>query len=319
MRPELTQALDRLKRSDVVAIPTETVYGLAADARDESAVARVFAFKGRPSNNPLIVHVSSIDVARRFVEWDDRATALFDRFAPGPLSIVMPHRAGIADAVRAGRGTVAIRIPNHPLTLDLLRAFDGPLAAPSANQSNHVSPTTPEHVRTEFGDAVFVLDGGPCRVGIESTVLDLTLARPAILRPGDVTLAQIESVIGPVDVFTGHVDLSRDAASSPGQSSKHYAPRAQAVRFNAGDDATLRCLIRTGRCAAVLLRSRRLDLVATQVLGDDPSLAAARFYAALRAVDSILPDLIAVELPPDEPAWLALRDRILRATTTGKE
>jgi L-threonylcarbamoyladenylate synthase len=286
-----------LRSASVVAMPTETVYGLAADAISRDAVARVFALKGRPATNPLIVHVASVDVAKRFVQWDDRATAIFDRFAPGPISVVLPKRAGgVCDLVTAGRSTVAIRIPNHPLALELLRAFDGALAAPSANRSNYVSPTSAEHVRAEFGDAVPVLDGGPCAVGIESTVLDLTSEpRAMILRPGHVTREQVELVIGSVDVFTGHLKTDV-AASSPGQHAKHYAPRARAVRF----DVLARELIPPG--------------AAELILPTDPTEAARVFYARLRELDARRPACIAIELPPDAPEWAALRDRILRAT-----
>jgi L-threonylcarbamoyladenylate synthase len=290
--------VQQLRSGGVVGMPTETVYGLAADATSRDAVAHVFALKGRPATNPLIVHVASIDVAKRFVHWDDRATTLFDRFAPGPISVVLPKRSdgGVCDLVTAGKSTVAIRIPNHPLALELLRAFDGALAAPSANRSNYVSPTSADHVRAEFGDSVPVLDGGPCMVGIESTVLDLTTSpQPTILRPGHITRSQIASVIGPVDVFVGHVKTDV-AANSPGQHAKHYAPRSRAVRFGARSREAI-------PAGAVELH-----------LPADPTEAARVFYARLREIDASGPECIAIELPPDAPEWAALRDRILRAT-----
>jgi L-threonylcarbamoyladenylate synthase len=223
---DLMQAVERLRAGDVVGMPTETVYGLAADATNAAAVARVFALKGRLSTNPLIVHVESVEVAERYAVFNDAARSLFARFSPGPLTIVLPVRRGrqlplplplgegggeglkrtrelsapplhgphsdpvpegegtsISRLVTAGLETVGIRIPDHPVALELLRAFDGALAAPSANKSNRTSPTTAAHVRAEFGQELLVLDGGPCRVGIESTVLDLSREVPMIVRP----------------------------------------------------------------------------------------------------------------------------------------
>ena len=311
----IQSAVERLRSGGVVGLPTETVYGLAADARSAAAVARVFALKGRPSTNPLIVHVASVDVAERYAAIDDRARRLFAAFAPGPLTIVLPRRAGggICDGVTAGLDTVGIRIPAHPVALALLEAFDGPIAAPSANVSNHVSPTTAAHVRDEFGDAVPVLDGGPCAVGVESTVLSFAGDRPRLLRPGAVTRAALEAVIGPVDRFVGHVSPAV-AAASPGQHEKHYAPRSPAFRFDAGDAVPSVA----GRAVAIVLDRLpagwpREAFADVRRLGDAAS-AARSLYATLRHVDAARPDAIYVECPPDEAEWSAVRDRILRAT-----
>jgi L-threonylcarbamoyladenylate synthase len=304
----IRQAAAALRRGEVVGLPTETVYGLAADATSEAAVAKIFALKGRPSTNPLIAHVASIDIARRYVRWDDRATALFNQFAPGPLSVVLPRNEKIVDAVSAGRSTVAIRIPDHPVAMALLREVDLPLAAPSANKSNHVSPTTAQHVRDEFGDAVpIVLDGGPCRVGIESTVLDLSSTVPTILRPGSISRAMIEQVIGPVSVFAGHIDASV-AAASPGQHARHYSPRKPAFRFDASPT------VLTDRIAVIAPNN-----VATGAnpipLPADPLGFAAGLYDALRRADAMNDvDEIWIWFPPDSPQWAAVRDRIARAT-----
>lgn len=313
----ITDAAKTLRAGGVVGMPTETVYGLAADARSERAVRRVFELKGRPSTNPLIVHVASVEIAERFAVLNDAARALFHRFSPGPLTIVLPRVAGqVCDLVTAGLDTVGIRIPDHPLALDLLRAFDGPLAAPSANKSNHVSPTTADHVRAEFGDAVPVLDGGACRVGIESTVLDLSRDVPRILRPGSVTREQIESVIGVVNVFGGHVD-STVAAASPGQQRVHYAPRTPAYRF---DLRIWQSLIKSvaGRAAFIFttvgVDFHSSDSTWVREIGPDPSRAMKELYAALRDADRSGAATIYVEMPPDEPRWAALRDRISRAT-----
>src|SRR5215213_843812 len=180
---EIQSAVRVLRRGGLVVFPTETVYGLGADATNADAVARIFAAKGRPSTNPLIVHVADIETAKRYAAaWTDAAQTLAAVWWPGPLTLVVPKRPQIVDAATAGRATVALRVPDHPVALEMLRAFEGPVAAPSANKSNHVSPTTADHVREELGDAVeVVLDGGPCRVGIESTVVDLTGPRPVIL------------------------------------------------------------------------------------------------------------------------------------------
>jgi L-threonylcarbamoyladenylate synthase len=294
----LIRAAAILRSGGLVAFPTETVYGLGADATDADAVRKIFAAKRRPITNPLICHVPDATVARRYAAtWPDAAQRLTDRFWPGPLSLVLPKTDDIPHEVTAGRGSVALRAPNHPLTLALLRILDRPLAGPSANKSTHVSPTTAQHVREEFpGDVIdMILDGGPCDVGIESTVVDLAApGRPAILRPGGVTREQIEKVIGPVDVFAGVTDPSV-AATSPGQHEKHYAPRTPAYRFEPSQRGSL-------------AGGATLDLTA------DPSDYARRFYARLRELDQSGVPAIYIEMPPDAPEWTAVRDRITRAT-----
>ena len=284
----IAAAVDILRAGGLVGFPTETVYGLGADARDPLAVRRIFAAKGRPATNPLIVHVASAAVGRRYVTaWPADAERLAAAFWPGPLTIVLPRDGSIAEEVSAGRGTVGVRVPNHPVALALLAAFDGPVAAPSANRANHVSPTTAEHVRTELGDRVdLVLDGGPCAVGIESTVVDLTGPRPALLRPGGVSRAELEAAIGPVEIVHG-------SAASPGQGGRHYAPLTPAYRVEVGEAippgvAILRC-------------------------DGDPAECARTLYARLRALDGTA-DAIYVEMPPLTAEWTAVRDRLLRAT-----
>src|SRR5690242_5058847 len=198
-----TEAAARaLAEGGLVAFPTETVYGLGADATNAAAVEKIFHVKGRPLTNPLICHVADEDVARRYVTvWPRAAQALVERFWPGPLTIVLSKTDAIAANVTAGLGSVGLRAPDHLLTLEMLRAFDRPVAGPSANRSTHVSPTTAQHVRDELGGAVdLILDGGPCAVGIESTVLDLSGDRREILRPGGISRALIEEVIGAVEV-----------------------------------------------------------------------------------------------------------------------
>jgi L-threonylcarbamoyladenylate synthase len=219
----ISQAAEILRAGRLVAFPTETVYGLGANALDGAAVQRIFEAKGRPLTSPLIVHVPSIEAARELASvWPREAQLLAEKFWPGPLTIVVPKAPQVPDLVTAGLPSVGLRMPAHPLALELLRATQLPLAAPSANRFTELSPTTAEHVREGLGDRVeLVLDGGPCGVGIESTVLSLAGPRPRILRPGAVTQTQIEAVIGPVEVGAG--------AESPGQHPKHYSPRTKVI------------------------------------------------------------------------------------------
>lgn len=295
-----------LRRGGLVAFPTETVYGLGADATNPAAVARIFAAKGRPATNPLIAHVASEATARRYAgAWTDAAARLAAAFWPGPLTLVVPRAGGIADAVTAGGPTVGLRVPNHPVALALLAAFDGPVAAPSANRSNHISPTTADHVRTELGDAVdLILDGGPCAVGIESTVVDVTGDVPRVLRPGGVSAAQIGAVVGrAVESFAGSVGAAVVAAS-PGQGSRHYAPRTPAVRFAFGHRAAAEAAVGDRRSVV-------LPIAGT------PAEYARQLYANLRAADGAAGvELILVEMPPETAEWAAVRDRLARATVS---
>jgi L-threonylcarbamoyladenylate synthase len=306
-------AVEILRRGGLVAFPTETVYGLGADATSAVAVRRIFAAKGRPATNPLIAHVQDADVAQRYArEWPDSARTLADRFWPGPLTLVLPKNPAIVDEATAGLDSVGLRVPNHPLALELLRAFNGPVAAPSANRSTRVSPTTAQHVREELADAVdLVLDGGPCAVGIESTVLDLTSRGPRILRPGGISREAIEALIGPVGDGAG-VTRADAAALSPGQMPVHYAPATPAYRYDAGD-----CRLDLQEDAGLIAMGdvphpRRSGRLAT--LPRDPEHYARHFYATLRALDVLHLRAIYVEYPPDEPKWTAVRDRIRRAT-----
>lgn len=311
----IVDAAGLLRRGDLVGLPTETVYGLAADATNADAVAKIFALKGRPATNPLIVHVADIETAKRYAaEWPATADALAKAFWPGPLTLVLPKTDSIPAIVTAGGPTVGLRVPAHPVALQLLKAFDGPLAAPSANRSNRVSPTTAAHVRDEFGDAIPVLDGGPCAIGIESTVVDLSAKSWRVLRPGGITAEQIAKVL---DAATEVADLipsqivSRvtepansveasdftDVLRSPGQLEVHYAPRTPAFRFEAHE--------RLG-----------LDLIDAAVIEPtlDPSTYARNLYARLRMLDTQDLRAIYIELPPDTAAWRAIRDRLMRAT-----
>ena len=240
---EIERAARLLRSGGVVAVPTETVYGLAADAGNADAVARIFTIKGRPAMNPLIVHAADVGAARRVAgDWPESAERLATAFWPGPLTLVLPRGLSIADAVTAGGDTVAVRVPSHPLALDLLRRFHAlgglGLAAPSANRSEHVSPTTARHVRDDLGDAVdLILDGGECGVGIESTVVSL-IGPPTVLRPGGIALPELRAVVGGVRTRGGS---DAGVAASPGRQPRHYAP-AMPVTAIDDDDASIRRL-----------------------------------------------------------------------------
>lgn len=327
---DLAKAVEILKKGGLVAFPTETVYGLGADATSASAVQRIFTAKGRPSTNPLIVHVADESVARRYARhWPEAAGKLSRRFWPGPLTLVVPKTDAIVPEATAGLDTVGLRSPDHPLTLELLRRFNGPVAAPSANRSTRVSPTTSQHVHEELGDAVdYILDGGPCRVGIESTVLDLSETLPRILRPGALTKEQIEAEIGTVQLWQGKADQSTPAPS-PGQQPVHYAPRAEAYRFDREELTQVAAWCREHAnvsWAVLAMESEQLNrgmadllpLLSDQhrliLMPDDAEEYGRRLYATLRALDDQGVSVLWVQLPSDTPQWLAVRDRLTRAT-----
>lgn len=313
--PDIPLATQRLREGGIVAFPTETVYGLGADARNPAAVQRVFDLKQRPSRNPLIVHVDSIDMARACAaRWTDDADALARAFWPGPLTLVLPKADDIPPLVTAGGPTVALRQPDHPLARDLIRAFGGPIVGPSANPSGHVSPTTAQHVRDAFPERdVLVLDGGPCRVGIESTVVSLAGGTPRLLRLGAVSKADLERVLGkPVPRTKARPS---GPLESPGQLEKHYAPDAPAVLCRPRDLA--RALTDLDGPAIVLgplltrvpLPHRLIPMPA------DPAAYAARLYAALREADALFPARIVILDPRDAAPgdWDAILDRLTRA------
>lgn len=285
----LDRAAELLRAGRLVAFPTETVYGLGANALDPDAVALIFKAKGRPFTSPLIVHVANTEAARELaVTWSKQADQLAQAFWPGPLTIIVPKAHTIPDIVTAGLAGVGLRVPAHPLALALLQAVQLPLAAPSANRFTHISPTTADHVRNGLGNRVdLILDGGPCTVGIESTVLSLTAGpTPKILRPGMISQSQIEAVIGPVETGAG--------AESPGQHHKHYSPRTPVYL-----DATP--------------FSGEGFLLGLADMPKDPAAYAEQLYAKLHELDAEGHDWIRIEMPPDCPAWAAVRDRLQRA------
>ena len=303
--PEITRAAALLRAGRLVAFPTETVYGLGANALDPAAVDRIFEAKGRPAASPLIVHVASIHLARLIVaEWPVRADLLAHRFWPGPLTLVLKKHANIPGRVTAGLNTVGIRVPAHPVALAMLRAAGVPVAAPSANLFGAVSPTRAEHVRASLGDRVdMILDGGPTDVGIESTVLSI-VEEPVLLRPGMVSREQIEAVIGPISV-AGAAPADRGHAS-PGMHTRHYSPATKVVLLSANDP------LPSGRGAYMFITSPR-SLCKCVPMPNDPDGYAAALYQTLHELDGEGPQWIAVELPPDGPAWVAIHDRLTRA------
>ena len=299
----------------LVAFPTETVYGLGAAALDPVAVARIFAAKGRPTDHPLICHVASAEDLDHLVAGvTPAARALAGAFWPGPLTMVMPRSPAVPDAVTGGRDTVAVRVPAHPVALALLRAFGGPVAAPSANRFGRPSPTTAADVEDELGDEVAViLDGGPCEIGIESTVLDLTTDPPQVLRPGRISAEQIAQVLGaPVAAEAS------GPARAPGMLESHYAPGARVLVVGADEVATHAArLDAEGRAVAVLAPAPVDDLPAgTLVLGPagDADSYAARLYAAFRQADAEGAEVILAVPPPAEGIGVAVRDRLQRAS-----
>lgn len=305
-----------LRRGGLVAFPTETVYGLGASALDPAAVARIFAAKGRPSYNPLIVHVADADAARALAaEWSAAAERLAERFWPGPLTLVVPRRAEVPDAVTAGLGSVALRVPAHPVAHALLREAAIPVAAPSANRSTEVSPTTAAHVERSLGGRVeLILDGGPTPVGIESTVVSLAGRLPTLLRPGTVSIEELRDAVGEV-VLPAAGPGGAAARPSPGMLDRHYAPRAEVRLLGAGDAAPPGA--EGGRTAVLLIRGAAHPAGEVVRMPADAREYAARLYATLHRLDDEGFERILVELPPDTPEWAGVRDRLRRAAHPG--
>jgi len=303
-----------LAAGDLVAFPTETVYGLGADALSPQAVSRVFAAKGRPPDHPLICHVADAGgLAPLVAEVTQDARALAQAFWPGPLTIILPRSQAVPDAVTGGRDTVAVRVPDHPLALALLEQFGGPVAAPSANRFGRPSPTRAGDVVTELGDAVtVVLDGGPCAIGIESTVLDLTTEPPQVLRPGGISAEAIAAVIErPVSA------TASGPVRAPGMLESHYAPGAR-VEIVPEDDAAARAAVLAGdgQAVAVLAPGEILPMPASALIlgpAGTPDAYAALLYAAFRRADAAGADVILAVPPAPRGMGVAVRDRLSRA------
>ena len=305
----IADAARLIRVGELVAFPTETVYGLGGDATNERAVAKIFEAKGRPQFNPLISHVLDAGEARRLVQWNDVADKLAARFWPGPLTLVLPRAkdSPIALLATAGLDTVAIRAPAHPMAQALIRAAGRPIAAPSANRSGAVSPTRAEHVAESLGDRVtLILDGGACAVGLESTVLDLTTKPPTLLRPGGATREAIEAVTGPV-ALSDAIPSGDAAHKSPGQLASHYAP-ARPVRLDATSVAADEALLAFG--PQPLTGARQTVNLSSS---GDLTEAAANLFAHLRALDQPGIARIAVMPVPQTGLGLAINDRLRRA------
>jgi L-threonylcarbamoyladenylate synthase len=327
------RAAELLRTGEPVALPTETVYGLAANALDAAAVARLYEIKGRPAHNPIIVHVAGLDMARRCVsDWPEAAERLARAFWPGPLTLVLPRAAVIPDVVTAGGPTVGVRWPRHPFMQAVIRACGFPLAAPSANLASRLSPTTAAHVEAQLGTRLrLIVDGGPCPVGIESTVLDLTTRPPRVLRPGMIHAESLAAVLGEIETDESGASPTAGPLRSPGLLEKHYAPVAPLILMDWRDESELNA--RLAALAGGRTRSLRVHLLVhthipastavaaaanvtierVAVIPRDAEAFARALYAELHRCESAGAELIVVETPPDGPEWRAIADRLRRA------
>ena len=316
MSVDIGAAIARLVAGELVALPTETVYGLGADAANPQAVAKIFALKGRPADHPLIVHIAP---EARLEDWavdiPEDARGLVAAFWPGPLTVILRKSPRVPAIVTGGQDTVGLRCPSHPVAQALLREFarqgSGAIAAPSANKFGHVSPTTAQHVRDEFGPELLVIDGGACEVGLESTIVDLSRGAPVLLRPGAVSREALAKVLG----FEPR-DRDAEAPRASGTLAAHYAPRTPLVLVEpALLHARIRAAAAEGKRVAVLYARRAppLHSAASRVAPQDAASYGHDLYANLRALDANGADLIVVESPPADAAWEAVRDRLARA------
>lgn len=310
----IEQAISLLSQGDVIGLPTETVYGLAADATNVAAVARIFQIKGRPSDHPLILHLGDASWLDDWAsEVPERARLLAEKFWPGPLTLVLEKSARVSDAVTGGLQTVALRVPGHPVALELLRSFGRPLAAPSANRFGSVSPTTRQHVLDDLGDDIeLVLEGGPCAVGLESTIVDLSGVAPRLLRPGGISLEELESVLGE-RVLPGD-----GSVRAPGTLESHYAPRApvhlvlpQEIWARAAREAETGTV---GVLTDVEPPVALPDSIALALLGHDAGTQAHELYACLRTLDERGVRIILSTLPSEVGLGAAVADRLRRAS-----
>lgn len=315
---EINEAAEVLRRGGLVAFPTETVYGLGADASNLKALARMFAAKGRPTSHPVIVHLADVMMLPEWAsEISSAAVRLAERFWPGPMTLILPRAQGVLDAVTGGQDTVGLRVPNHPVALGLLKAFGGGVAAPSANRFGRLSPTSAEHVRMDLGILVdMILDGGACTVGVESTILDLSREHPVLLRPGAITIEMLTEVLG-------EPPLTREASSTraPGTLKIHYAPKTPLKVVNSEELMSfVESLLSTDKHVAVMAR-RPLPVanpnVHWLVAPSDAKNYAHDLYANLRFLDSLGSDRIIVEAVSTDVDWHAIQDRLQRAEGNG--
>jgi L-threonylcarbamoyladenylate synthase len=320
----IKRAADLLRQGRLVAFPTETVYGLGADASNPDAVAAIFKAKGRPADHPLIVHIADID---SLYDWastvPEAALKLAHRFWPGPLAMILNKKPEVPLEVTGGQQTVGLRMPDHPVALALLKSFGGGVAAPSANRFCRISPTQASHVSEELGDAVnMILDGGACRVGVESTIIDLSGSQPRLLRPGHITRQQIEAILQtellmPLVSGAPAPEISEEIRA-PGMMAVHYAPTTPAMRCPAEQlPERIRQLLAEGKRIGLL--TYQLDIAATAQLRvlrlpEQAANYAQSLYAALRELDNLQLDVILIELPPQTESWRAVNDRLNKAT-----
>ena len=313
---DINRAVAVLKKGGVVAFPTETVYGLGADAANPQAVEKIFAAKGRPLNHPVIVHLAqSQDIDHWACDIPSQARKLAEHFWPGPLTLILKKAPQVSKVITGGQDTIGLRVPSHPIAQQLLKSFGSGIAAPSANKFGHVSATTAQHVRDEFGDgAVFVVDGGPCELGIESTIIDLSRDHPVLLRPGRISASELAIVLGqpprPAD---------RESPRASGTLASHYAPRASLTMVApAALIKKVTALVQSGKSVSVLARtvaSPNHQAHAWITAAHDVKQYAHDLYAHLRALDTPTCDMIVVEALPQTDEWIDVVDRLTRAAT----
>lgn len=311
--PILQEAARLLGAGQLVAFPTETVYGLGADGLNGEAVARIYAAKGRPATNPVILHVDGAAAAARLVtSWPPQAQQLAERFWPGPLTLVLPAAEIVPHIVRAGGPTVALRCPDHWIAQQLIGRLGRPLAAPSANRSQHLSPTRAEHVAASLGEGVdLILDGGPTRAGLESTILDLSDTRPRLLRPGPISADTLRALLGSLEEWEGAV-APGERQAAPGMAARHYAPKAR-LELVPRSFAVPASRERTAFVALGALPPLPLGVLGI-ALPLDPEAVGTRLYALLHELDDQGMERVIMELPPEDGAWDAVRDRLRRAS-----
>jgi L-threonylcarbamoyladenylate synthase len=311
----IERASQCLKNGGLVAFPTETVYGLGADASNPDAVKRIFAAKNRPKNHPLIVHLASFE---QFDLWaqdiPESAVVLAEHFFPAPLALILKKRPEVSETVTGGQKTIALRVPNHPVALELLRAFGGGIAAPSANRFCRISPTQAQHVADELGESVdMILDGGACQIGVESTIIDLSGDKPTLLRFGRITRSELEAVLK-IEVFVPD-SLAKMTVKTAGMMAIHYAPTTPAMRCNSD---LLAILLKDGNqkvgvltCGSNIESTQNRTVISLPI---DSTIYAQNLYAKLRELDALHLDLILVEQPPQSEIWDAINDRLSKAT-----
>ena len=315
MQQQITKAVDTLNNGLLVSLPTETVYGLGADAENDTALKSIFSAKGRPADHPLIIHIADAAMMTRYAT-DIPAIAwqLAEAFWPGPLTLILPRSQHVSDLVSGGQNTVGLRVPAHPLALTLLQAFGRGIAAPSANRFGRISPTTADHVRNELGESVnMILDGGPCGVGLESTILDLTSDAPQVLRPGGITAEMLAQVLGKMPIIGG-----RASTRTPGQLASHYSPQTP---LRLVDKQALTELLSSqtisGKIGVLALHTEAdtTENVSWYNMPVDAELYAQMLYASLHDVDGKGYSQLLIEIPPTTPEWTAVHDRLKRAAT----